>query len=464
MKKLLLIVAVVVSATLKTSAQRCEKYLTLTTQHDIDTLSAATKSCIIRGITVSGPGIINLTGLSGIDSIAGPLYINNNPDLLNLDGLTGLTQVEGEIDINNNLLITNLNGLSSLSSVGNNVRAVDNPALTSITGLSNLTTIPGFLSVGRNAKLPSLSGLENIATVYGAIAFGANPLMTNLDALSGLQYIGGFLYIGENPALTSLAGLIHVKAVYGYINIENNDALTTLAGLDSIDYTTPEYLQINNSNVLSFCNVKSVCDYIRFGGAVQISGNATGCNTSTEIGAACAAFPVELVSFSGSNNREGNSLKWETSLEINNRGFELQKSRNGKSFEVLAFIPGNGDSKENHHYEQWDNAPYPITYYRLKQIDEDGTFSYSRLVAVKDNFSQFRTDVQAINIYPNPVKDKLTIKVEKPDQPFSIRNAEGRIIKTGKFVPSEPIDVSKVTNGLHFITVGSETFKVLINN
>ncbi len=464
MKKLLLSSLLALSAILPANAQRCTITLNLTSQHDLDTLSAATKTCAIQGITVSGAGIINLNGLSGIKEIDGPLYIFENPNLLNLDGLADLKSVTGEIDINNNPLITNLNGLSSLTTVGNNVRVVDNRALTSISALSKLTVIPGFLSIGRSASLTSLTGLEGITTIMGAVAVGANPLITNLDPLKQLTYIGGFLYIGQNPALTSVAGLANLKSVYDYINFEDNKALTTLAGLDSVNYTTPSYIKIIGNTALSFCSSKAICNFISNRNNYLIQENAEGCGDVSQISTICASLPVELVSFTGINNREGNIVKWETSQEINNSGFEVQKSRDGKSFNVMAFIPGNGNSTINHLYEHWDNAPYRMTYYRLKQMDEDGTYAYSKIVAVQDKFSNFRTDTDATSIFPNPVKDKLTIKVTNPNQPFSIRNLDGQVIMAGKVVPTAPADVSKFANGLYLLTVGSETFKFLINN
>ncbi|MBO9616398.1 MAG: T9SS type A sorting domain-containing protein [Dyadobacter sp.] len=464
MRKFLLLAVLALSAAWSANAQRCTITLNLTSQHSIDTLSPATKSCEIQGITVSGAGIINLEGLSGIDTINGPLYIYQNPSLLSLDGLSGLKNVVGEIDINNNPLITNLNGLSDLTTVGYNVRVVDNKALTTVSALSKLTLIPGFLSIGRNENLLNLTGLENIVEIQGAVALGAIPLVTNFDPLSALTRIGGFLYIGQNAGLTSVTGLRNLRVVNDYINFELNSVLTTLAGLDSLDYTTPSYIKLIDNPLLSFCSVKGICNFMANRTNYLIEGNAQGCNSDNEINTVCASLPVELVSFTGSNNREGNILKWETAQEVNNSGFELQKSRNGKLFDVLAFIPGNGNSKANHQYEYPDIAPYPTTYYRLKQKDEDGTFAYSKIVAVKDNFSQYRVNSDATNIFPNPVKDNLTIKAKNPHQPFNIRNVQGQIVKSGKYVPSEPVDVSKINNGLHFVTVGSETFEILINN
>ncbi len=466
MKKFLLLAILAVSAIASAKAQRCTITLNLTSQHEIDTLSAATKSCAIQGITISGSGIINLEGLSGIETISGSLYIRQNPDLLNLNGISGLKTVMDEIDINNNPLITNLDGLSSLTTVGYNVRVADNDALTTVSGLRNLTTIPGFLSIGRNKNLLSFTGLEGITRIDGSVALGLNPLITNLDPFKNLTYIGGYLYVGRNPALTSIRGLSKLGEVWGYVNFEDNDALTTLAGLNQLAYGTPSFLKIVGNNSLSVCSVKSICDYVsrRISGEYLIQGNAEGCGSGDQIKTICATLPVKLTSFTGTNKREGNIMKWETAWEVNNAGFEVQKSRDSKSFDVLAFAPGNGRPKENGQYEYQDTAPYPTTYYRLKQMDYDGTYAYSKIVAVKDSYSSLRVNEEVVSIFPNPVKDKLTIQVKNLNQPFSIRNADGQIIQSGEIIPSKPIDVSHIANGLHLLTVGSETFKILISH
>lgn len=86
---------------------------------------------------------------------------------------------------------------------------------------------------------------------------------------------------------------------------------------------------------------------IRGSNEYTIQANAAGCGSGDQIKAICALLPVELISFTGINNREGNTVKWETAWEVNNAGFEIQKSRDSKSFDVMASVPGNGGPKEN---------------------------------------------------------------------------------------------------------------------
>ncbi len=96
--------------------------------------------------------------------------------------------------------------------------------------------------------------------------------------------------------------------------------------------------------------------------------------------------PVELTSFTA--NQKGNSilLNWTTATEVNNYGFEIQRSVGQKSFLSLGFVEGHGNSNSIKNYSYIDNsAEGGNLKYRLKQIDTDGSFEYSDEVDVTFN-------------------------------------------------------------------------------
>ncbi len=93
-------------------------------------------------------------------------------------------------------------------------------------------------------------------------------------------------------------------------------------------------------------------------------------------------LPVELTSFSAVKLTNGVKLSWTTASEINNSGFDIERSSNNKSFNKIAFIPGHGTSTEALSYSYVDNSQSGKTYYRLKQVDFDGSFNYSKTVEV----------------------------------------------------------------------------------
>jgi hypothetical protein len=167
------------------------------------------------------------------------------------------------------------------------------------------------------------------------------------------------------------------------------------------------------------------------------------------------ALPVILISFKGENEQNGNTLAWTTTSEINNSGFEIEKSLDAKTFERIGFIDGNGDSKEINTYHFLDPYPLSRTYYRLKQLDFNGKFEYSHVISVKK-------DGSVIQIYPNPATDQFYIKGISQKENVIIRNLQGKLILKKNVSPAEPVSTGNLATGIYMITIGYETRKMLI--
>ena len=133
--------------------------------------------------------------------------------------------------------------------------------------------------------------------------------------------------------------------------------------------------------------------------------------------------PVELVSFSANVSNNLVELNWITATELNNSGFEIERSshtersRSMADWEIIGFVRGNGTTSETHSYSFVDRNISDGKYsYRLKQIDFDGTFSYSKEVEV--DLSQPQTFSLEQN-YPNPFNPSTTIKYTIPNVALS---------------------------------------------
>jgi hypothetical protein len=96
-----------------------------------------------------------------------------------------------------------------------------------------------------------------------------------------------------------------------------------------------------------------------------------------------SALPVELLLFAGQQKADRVELSWQTATETNNAGFEVERSENAKDFEMLGMVAGAGNSNMIQYYNFTDYKPLSSTaYYRLKQVDYDGAYEYSPIVAV----------------------------------------------------------------------------------
>jgi N-acetylneuraminic acid mutarotase len=117
--------------------------------------------------------------------------------------------------------------------------------------------------------------------------------------------------------------------------------------------------------------------------------------------------PVELTSFTASANGEEVTLCWSTATEVNNQGFEIQRSIVGNDFFIVGFVNGHGTTTEQQNYSfadrNLDDGKYS---YRLKQVDYDGSYEYSEVVEVE--WRSFNSYLLEQN-YPNPFNPTTTI-------------------------------------------------------
>ena len=147
-------------------------------------------------------------------------------------------------------------------------------------------------------------------------------------------------------------------------------------------------------------------------------------------------LPVELSSFTVKRLHNYVRLDWQTSTEINNYGFEIEranlKNPENKVWTKIGFVEGNGNSNSLKNYSFEDKNLFADKYvYRLKQIDNDGTFSYSEEVAVNLNDvpSKFSLDQN----FPNPFNPVTQINFSLPIASFvsiKIFNSVGELVKT----------------------------------
>lgn len=133
---------------------------------------------------------------------------------------------------------------------------------------------------------------------------------------------------------------------------------------------------------------------------------------SFRITASGITLPVNITSFKGERSGPANILTWTTLSEQNNKGFELQRSANGKDFGTIAFIAsaaygGNSSSALNYTFAD-AKAFAGNTYYRLKQIDKDGRSKTTNIVLLKGSQTNALT---LANVYPNPAKSLVNINV-----------------------------------------------------
>jgi hypothetical protein len=150
-------------------------------------------------------------------------------------------------------------------------------------------------------------------------------------------------------------------------------------------------------------------------------------------------------------------VEWETSNEVNNDYFIVEKSTDGKNFEYVGKINGNGNTNTTSNYQFVDKKPsVGFTYYRLKQFDLNGNYKYSDLRMV--NFSSDNI----ISIYPNPNNGQFTVyALNAGNYEINILDLSGRLVYTSS---TSSIETSLEANlqpglvsGTYLVQVSSST-------
>ncbi|WP_066504738.1 YDG domain-containing protein [Rufibacter sp. DG15C] len=142
-------------------------------------------------------------------------------------------------------------------------------------------------------------------------------------------------------------------------------------------------------------------------------------------------LPVTLVSFNAKTQNNQVVLSWTTATEIDNDYFQIERSADGKNFTAIGKVKGNGNSNTLLNYTFKDASPLVATaYYRLKQVDFNGKFEYSKVVSLQQKGAVV-TSV-AIKAYPNPTNDLLNLDLSHLSEAkikIQVIGLDGHIVK-----------------------------------
>ncbi len=189
----------------------------------------------------------------------------------------------------------------------------------------------------------------------------------------------------------------------------------------------------------------------------QILGNISG------------ALPLTLLNFNVTKQDEVAQLTWETSDEINTSYFGIQRSTDGVNFTTVRRVSAAGTSVLRHDYTYPDDISSLRTgkvYYRLQMVDNDGKFSYSKIVYIT------LTNSLQIRIYPNPAHGYFIIgnydKLDVRTASVLVRDLMGRTLINQKFTndTEQKINIAALSKGMYMVSINTpgnvQTQKLII--
>jgi Secretion system C-terminal sorting domain len=221
-------------------------------------------------------------------------------------------------------------------------------------------------------------------------------------------------------------------------------------------------ITVNYTGAVGMTTFSMSNTYEEVDGSANVSVILSGCNTTT-----LTVLPVELLNFTAENKDKVNILNWQTASEKDNHGFQIERSAEGKQFNSIAFVQGQGTTNEKQNYSFTDNTPHIISYYRLRQIDSDGRETLSKVVSVRIYNAKNK-----LIVYPNPTSEnQISLEVEQNDvdagdydnerNRIIVYNAVGQVIFQQKIKENNllQVDVSTWAKGIYFFKTENDIVK-----
>jgi hypothetical protein len=368
---------------------------------------------------------------------------------------------------------------------GSNEVSVTNTSTTAISGYSATSFINGNLR-----RSISSSGAYDFP-VGSIIAY---ELMTvTLSSTSGFSNLLCNFVVGD-PAPGGLAnGLLKNGKYYdkmlnhGYWSLEPNSTMSsgtygvTLYGTgftnsaSSLSKDPESFTVLKRHSSSNNWDINGNTDNSKQEYATnKITCSSIGLTTFSHFGQGTggSTLPIKLISFDAKLKGNTVDLNWETGAEINNDYFTIERSSDGINFKEIIREKGAGNSTQALYYHGNDDSPESgYNYYRLKQTDYDGHYTYSNIKTIKIRRSpSIDGDLKIESVFPNPFQESINVKYTlKNSTPVTIAliNSSGQIIKQDRVNSNEGLNTyeyfsdGNLTKGVYFISLVYDDQKVI---
>lgn len=347
----------------------------------------------------------------------------------------------------------------------------------------------GNLVISKKLTFWSNSSFSNVKVTFnngGSLVTSGVLSLTNAEFIfNGNATATIWTSMNLDNSKIKLNGNSNLEATSGNLNLRNNSSIivgdgtttsrafakfngATLNVYDNSDVIVANYnnYYFNWSNYNSLSNNRSI----------RTTNNNLNCNTSGKNACASpnvygpatlnfagmsssAVLPVKLSSFGVKSVNNVAEISWTTDAEMNASHFEVERSLDGQTFIKIGSVKSNGNASYVSNYELKDvlkvSGKY---YYRLKMVDQDGTFAYSPIRAINAE------GAVTMNIYPNPASDYIVINTANGANDklnIQIFNLSGQIIKQVNGNGNSVISLSTITPGSYVVKVNGQSMRLI---
>jgi len=315
------------------------------------------------------------------------------------------------LDVNN----TNNVNLSGEPTISNSLQMTSGKIITGVLDTLHLSSL-ALLNENNQASGSFVRGNVKITKVVGLNADNFNGIGVNLTAGANLGNVtvvrtSGASVAGQAPCCSEFSGIDRYWKIIPTIQPSVANRTVTLSWPSDDD---------NGRNMVAVQMWKSPDGIMPYEG-VGFPQNVAAMNPRSVFYNNIPAFsfftisdednplPVSLIGLEATIEKGNVLLTWATASELNNKGFEVEKSMDGQKFNKIGFVEGNRNSNQRVDYSFTDKSFSQYAYYRLRQIDENGSFALSNTVYLNSKVGSSLT----FAVFPNPTKGKVFFSLNK---------------------------------------------------
>ncbi len=351
------------------------------------------------------------------------------------------------------------NGTSAVVTIvsttgGATVEMLDDNDLTKPEAFSPRIYVPAFSDGMVEFKIEYFSGNSNNPKVLASLSATA----MDIDGTTSVRYERDALNMGTGSVLSYQSNTLEISVA----QTGNEFLATNIAGVEypGVDTTAKQVMfTLSNTNISSFTYKVGVNNLSNTGDSRQKGIYFKGFNYST--------LAVKYANFSASIYNNGVQLNWVTEYESQNDYFEVQRSFDGTNFNTIGLVLDAESTVNNYtNYRFKDNASIlaqkDVIYYRLKQIDKNGSFTYSTTIAVR---LKAKEGVK-IQTWPNPFTQKIVIgftATNAVQAVVKLINANGQVVLTQQSQANKGYNNLVITN-VSQLTAGTYIAQIIVNN
>lgn len=286
-------------------------------------------------------------------------------------------------------------------------------------------------------RVQSADGCESDATEVVIFNSPQNPEDITPEANKRIRPNTSTTLTFKSPSITNNSGQAYVFLASEPADLYTGQMLTSDEN-GVFTYTTPP---LTASAVVQVQYL-----YYSSGGGRECSSNGVLLTMNIEVD---NTLPVELMAFRGTATGGGNQLTWQTASERNNAGFQLEYSpttASGFAWQPVGFVAGRGTTLERQTYSYFHELPAGVgAYYRLKQVDTDGKFTYSQVIYLKGGESN------SLMAYPNPGNGLFTVVGLNTETPVDVFSQTGQLV-TAPFTNNQ-LDLRASPAGVYILAI-----------